>query len=261
MLTSTHREFIKAFDRADHTKHRWQLFQDFVTLSFCALAKPPCVALGQREKADKLEAEYMRVVGTYRERLDVIRQTMPRLLALTAAGVNEHRCDFLGEVYHELELHNKEIGQFFTPFDMSYVCAAMTVHDLREKMRDTGKRFMTVQEPAAGAGGMLLALAAVLQDKKIDPQKCLWFEAVDLSDVAFKMCYIQTALRGLPGRVSHGNTLSMEIFGSYITAAGIDFLHRHGNPFAEQEGGKKRLGPTLVAENNELPPYKDLLNF
>jgi type I restriction-modification system DNA methylase subunit len=261
MITDTHREFLKAFNSVDRHKHRWDTFRDFVTLAFCALAKPPCVAMGQIEKADKLEAEYMRVVGTYKEHLDVIREVMPRLLALTVVGVNEQRCDFLGEVYHELELHNKELGQFFTPFHLGYVCADMTVNDLREKMRDTGKRFVTVQEPAAGAGGMLLSLAAAMQDKKLDPTKCLWFEAVDLSEVAFKMCYIQTAVRGLPGRVSHGNTLSMEMFNSYVTPAGIEFLARNGNPFSEQEGGKKRLGPPLVAENHELPPYKDLLNF
>lgn len=243
------REFLKTFEGMDRRKHRYDVFRDFLTLAFTAIAQGPLRILGDTKKADALEAEYMKVVETYKpDDLDVIREKMPKLLALTLQGVHE-RCDFLGEVYHALELHNKELGQFFTPYSLCLMMAKMNISNLVPIIEE--KRFVTAQEPACGAGAMLLALGDAIQDEGKDPALSLWFEAIDLSEFAFKMCYIQCALRGLAGRVTHGNSLTMEMYNSYLTPAAIEFIAFRGNPFKEQDG-RTDLGPPLVNTKTNL---------
>jgi len=258
-MTDHKKEFVKIFQGIDFSKSRYEVFHDFVTLSFCSLAKAALRGVAWDDRVNKLEDRYMGIVKTYNRNLDFIRNDMPKLLAHAAMGIDT-RCDFLGEVYSDLEIYNKELGQFFTPFSLSYMNAKLVVGDLRGELRASKKKYITVHEPAAGSGGMLLALKAVMQDQKINAGKCLWFEAIDLSEIAFMMCYIQTSLAGLPGRVTHGNTLSREIFDSYVTPQGYEFLRQNGNPFKEQDGGCDELQNPARAHGDVEIPYTDLFS-
>lgn len=228
------KEFIRLFNKVGYTKSRYDLFRDFLNLSFFSLCK-----LSERgERADQLEENYMQVVRSYPEKdLHIIRETMPRLLGLTDIGVNQ-KMDFLGAVYHDLEIHNKEVGQFFTPFSVSYMMAKMTLSEQIEHIKAGRKKHFTLDEPASGAGGMILASAQALEDEGLDSSATMFFRAIDLSEMAFKMTYIQTALRGLCGFVIHGNSLSLETFDSRITPAGVAFFGMYGDPF-------KNKGPNI----------------
>ena len=52
------------------------------------------------------------------------------------------------------------MGQFFTPYDVSRMMAEMTFDTVDEIIAEQG--FVTVQEPACGAGGMIIAAADVI---------------------------------------------------------------------------------------------------
>lgn len=86
---------------------------------------------------------------------------MSQLLAHVVNGLGEASGDFLGRVFMQLELGDKYRGQFFTPWDVARMMAAMQLGDTEALFRD--KPFITLSEPACGAGCMVLAFADVLR--------------------------------------------------------------------------------------------------
>lgn len=117
----------------------------------------------------------------------------------------------------------------------------------------TGKGFVTVQEPACGAGGMILAAADTLTAQGHDIGEALYVDAIDLSPQCFKMSYIQVSLRGVPATIRHGNSLSLEIFDSAMTPALIPFLMQHGDPF-KGEAEPKPVRQIEAQRPPEPPP-------
>ena len=77
-----------------------------------------------------------------------------------------------------------------------------------EQFRD--KPFITLSEPACGAGCMALAFAWVLREAGYSPHRYLWVSATDIDPLAAGMAYIQLSLFGVPGEVVIGNSLSGE---------------------------------------------------
>ncbi len=184
------KQFIKVFDRLAHDRERHDVLADFLEMAVCAIRKktlPPGPA------ADAMEDQYMAVVK--RNTPEDVR-AMPELLGITTLAVQEGGCDFLGQVVVELELSNEHMGQFFTPYDVSRMMAEMILADAGEVMKERG--FITLHEPASGAGGMIIAAADVIEKQGFDVGRQLYVDATDLSPMCFKMTYLQTALRGTP---------------------------------------------------------------
>jgi hypothetical protein len=103
--------------------------------------------------------------------------------------------------------------------------AEMTLADAGKIVAERG--FVTLQEPASGAGGMVLAAADVLEKKGCDPRTTLYVEATDVASLCFKMTYLQLAARGVPATVFHGNTLSRETVEYARTPAFPPFFRQH----------------------------------
>jgi len=74
-------------------------------------------------------------------------------------------------------------------------------------------------EPACGVGGMVLAANSVLRDAGIDPATEIYWHMVDVDFRAVCGCYLQCALTGAAGVVTHGNTLSLDEWSHSITPA------------------------------------------
>ena len=222
------KDFIKIMGELDRSKHQSEVFSDFCELAYCALAKKASPFEDQRTQ---LEAQYMEVVGRYRNKDDIRR--MPELLGIALNELSAGGCDFLGEVAGEMGVLNDRLGQFFTPYHVSRLMAEINLTGLEKTIEE--QRFVTVQEPAAGAGGMLIAVADKVEALGFNLETSLWFEATELSGSTFQMCYIQCAARGLAGRVTHGNSLTMETYTSAFTAAAHPFFEANGDPFAEQK--------------------------
>jgi hypothetical protein len=160
---------------------------------------------------------------------------MPKLLGITALAVQNGGCDFLGQVVGDLELTNGHMGQFFTPYDVSRMIAEMTLGDAGKLIRERG--FITLMEPASGAGGMIIAAADVIEKQGFDVARQLYVDATDLSPLCFKMTYLQTALRGIPATIRRGNSLSLEMFDHAVTPTFGAFYLTHRAAFdAWQQG-------------------------
>jgi N-6 DNA Methylase len=171
------KQFIKAFESLARHRDKHDVLVDFLELAVCAIRKrtvPPGPA------ADALEEKYMAVVR--RNKPEDVR-AMPELLAITTLAVQEGGCDFLGQVVGDLELMTGHMGQFFTPYDLSRMMAELTLDTVDEIIAEQG--FVTVQEPACGAGGMIIAAADVLARKGFDIGQCLYVDAIDISPLCF----------------------------------------------------------------------------
>jgi type I restriction-modification system DNA methylase subunit len=65
-----------------------------------------------------------------------------------------------------------------------------------------------VNDPACGAGALLIAFAGVCRAAGINYQTSIEFVAQDIDFTAAMMCYIQLSLLGCPGYVIVGNSLA-----------------------------------------------------
>ncbi len=61
------------------------------------------------------------------------------MLGALVYGIEDRLTDILGSVFHELELHNKWTGQFFTPFHLCQMMAKMKQMKYEKKGWDSNK--------------------------------------------------------------------------------------------------------------------------
>ena len=231
------KEFIKSLDKTCQggRRSRHDAFLTFLELAYCSLAqRGPCAP----ERAEELEQRYMRAIEPYKD--DEARYEFPKMMAL--AMMNTKGRDFLGEVAGEGEFLDSRLGQFFTPYQVSRMTAEMTLHDVEGVVAREG--YITLQEPACGAGAMILAAADVVEGKGLDVETTMLVNAVDLSDTCYKMAFVQLSNRGVPAQVMRGNTLSLEFDEQAWTPATNVFFAKHGTLFTKTPPPRHRSRPT-----------------
>jgi hypothetical protein len=194
------KDFIKTVELIGRRHSRHQVFDDFVRLASCSL-----LARSSPWHADQAEADYMQTVKRY-DREEA--HQMAQLFALTTMALEERMHDFLGSVFMQLEISNSNLGQFFTPYELCVLMAEMQLGDVRE---DDPRELITFQEPACGAGATMIAAMDVLKKRGINYQRRTYTVAVDVSETAARMAYIQFSLLGIPAHVVWGNSLSLEV--------------------------------------------------
>lgn len=207
--------FMRTFRETAPHQHRYEVWRDFVILAACALHN----GLGVEETR---EAEYLATIGRY-DTADQHR--FPELLSQLVAALDAEPVDVLGPLYMELEIGSKDRGQFFSPSALSELMAEMTFSGALEILK--AKPFVTVHEPACGAGGMVLAAAKTLIRNGHNPAFHMFASCVDVDRVAALMCYIQLSLWNMPAEVIVGNTLSLEMREIWYTPAYRMFNWRH----------------------------------
>jgi type I restriction-modification system DNA methylase subunit len=163
---------------------RGQVFDDFLTMTVCALA------------GGTMEEEYLATVAKYadgekRKRpVDRLAKAFGRLVAI----MEETRADILGDLFQGGITYG-EHGQFFTPAPLCDLMAQLTAGDEPGLGR-------TITDPCCGSGRMLLAMA------KLKPHAFFVGQDKDLRCV--KITAINLALHNLFGRVIWGNSLTNE---------------------------------------------------
>lgn len=205
-MANSHKiEFRNTFNSLTRRHNRYKVFRDFVMM--CGISIQNAFL-----KCDDLEKEYFAIIKSYSsEEL----HEFPKLMAQLTLGLEENYGDFLGDLFMELEIGESKMGQFFTPYPISRMLAEVTCGDLDKQFEN--KSFITLSEPACGAGGMVIAFADTMKTKGFNPQQQLFVECWDLDPVASMMCYIQLSLLHIPCKVVTGNTLTLEKFRTFYT--------------------------------------------
>ena len=215
-------DFRKILERLSHRHDIRRVFDAFTRFAACALA------------AQTREAEYLEEVKQW-EKAD-----MGLFAEALGALVNEMESkpfeDVLGGHYMEFALSHKGQqwnGEFHTPKSICDLMAGIILGD--KELPAEGP--ITVCEPACGAGAMILSLAEACSP---EVRRRLRVTAIDISRTACDMAFINTSLWGIPTRVIHGNSLSLECWAAWSNihyiAPWLPLALRSQTPEATEQG-------------------------
>ena len=111
--------------------------------------------------------------------------------------------DFLGDIYMKAGCGSGALGQFFTPYHLSYLMAEMAVPD--DVSED---HIYTMNEPSCGGGASIVAAAEIIHRRGLNYQKCMKVVAQDLDWMGVYMTYIACSFYGIDAIVVQGDTLT-----------------------------------------------------
>lgn len=192
-------EFVKLFSSLADRHQSWQLWSDFVEMSATAISNACDHGSPAAVKREKRYADIMR---GYNDREMAAFQ---KLFQMTVDALEKNpNQDFLGEMFMALDLGNNWKGQFFTPYNVCEAMAKISMPDAKAKVEVHG--FVTVNDPACGAGATLIAARNRLAEMGIGFYQALYV-AQDIDRIAGMMCYIQLSLLGCPGYIVIADTL------------------------------------------------------
>lgn len=176
----------------------WEIWQDFIIMSAISIAN---VFDGPYRK----QREKMYLDRAYRYTNDEIKSFAQMLSEIVTELERCPEQDLLGELFVSLGLSNEWRGQFFTPYHICRMMASMTLGQTAEQIEQQG--WISVNDPACGAGALLVAYANECMRNKINYQTSVLFVAQDIDLLAGCMCYIQLSLLGCPGYVVVDDTI------------------------------------------------------
>lgn len=176
---------------------RWQVFVDWVALMFWAFQHD--------------DDEYLAVMKRYsrdnqgkpkgRRPADHFANAMGALLMHMRAANEES----LGCLYEEYAA-NHFTGQFFTPASVATLMAQLVGEAPKAGL---------INDPACGAGVMLVSMAKQMECKDVDQSL---FVGVDVDLCCVQMATLNMMFFNLPALVIHGDTLRLEAWGGWVTS-------------------------------------------
>jgi len=234
-------EFIKGIRQLAQSRSVHEVFEEFNRVAALSIALP-----FHADVREALAAVHQRIDRSTLEKYD-------QLFTVVVEALEEDPRDFLGEVFGELELANKYQGQFFTPDAVSVMVTRMQLHGIKETVDRQG--WVTISEPACGAGSMVIAARQVFIDEGLNPGRAALFTLTDVSELCFHMAYIQVSLLGLAAEVIHGNTLSMQVFKAFRTP--VFFLEHWPFRMLIRQTSSQPEDPTIrPTEPQSQPPQQ-----
>src|SRR5581483_3897386 len=191
-------DFRKLLGTLSHKHDLRRVCDAFVRMAACA------VAAGTRE------LEYLEEAKRWEKPdLNCFSQALGALVLEMEGRPFE---DVIGDYYMEYALSQKGQqwnGEFHTPKPICDLMARMTLGDL-ESLPTEGS--ITVCEPACGSGAMILSLAQICSP---EARRRLRVMAIDINRTACDMAFINTTLWGIPTRVIHGSSISLEFWAAW----------------------------------------------
>ena len=205
-LKDEQKEFHKVFSGLCESKSSWQVWADFVECAAIAISNAvDHVSTASEER----EARYQRIMQTYREKERLCFRELFSIM-VNAMEIKPDQ-DFLGEMFMALELSNHWRGQFFTPYDVCKMMAAMQIGGAEESVERRG--WVGIMDPACGAGALLIAARNEFMLKGIGYRQALYV-CQDIDHVAGLMCYIQLSLLGCAGYVVIADSICNPVTGT-----------------------------------------------
>lgn len=207
-IIGTEKEFMDVFKTLCYSRSAWEVWSDLMTVMACSLSNVTDRTPRHYEKREKEYEICIKKLGSV--------ETASKLFAIITMALERNpEQDFLGKLYMTLELGNHWKGQFFTPYNVCQCMAEINIGDgLEEHIKRVG--YISVNDPACGAGATLIAAANSFKRKGINYQRDVLFVGQDIDRVVGMMCYIQLSLLGCPGYIVIANTLTNPTCGSTL---------------------------------------------
>lgn len=249
IMVDHRKELIKLIRQLSSKYSTWGVFTDFLAMAAISISN----AVDWVHSSDR-EAQYMEIVGRYEKREVALFPEMLAHLVMEMERHTERPADVLGEIFHELELHNKYKGQFFTPQPVCDMMGLITLGDAAD-LPECG--YHTVGEPCVGSGAMVLGFVNAMQTRKFDYHRQMVVTATDVDLKCVHMAYLQFSLYGIPAVVIHGNSLTMQEWSRWYTPVymldGWVWRQTCGNDdkrYPEDEAMKRAEDPLYAAIRN-----------
>lgn len=195
-----YREIVKIFNSLSGSKMLYQIFTDWVTMFACSISNSVDL-----HRYDKREEEYMRIADEYSK--DKMQRFCEISALITEMIEGEPWRDTLGNLYMQLDMGAAAIGQFFTPYHVSYAMVQMAMPKGYVERGIQEKGYITITEPAVGGGANVIAACQVLYDMGINYQDKAIVVCQDLSRVTALMCYIVLSMMGVQAVIKIGDSL------------------------------------------------------
>ncbi len=178
----------------------FKLWDDWLALAVAALARQP----GDDDE------RYMAIMRKYGPRLP--GKDHPADHFANALGAFIHACrtesalnssfpDYLGSIYEQEAITNRYSGQFFTPEPLCQMMVQMIVEPTQEAI--------SIADPACGSGRFFIAAMPLAPNAT--------FYGTDRDLTCVHMTALNLLMRNANAYIVHGNTLSLECFGGYVT--------------------------------------------
>ena len=164
---------------------------------------------------DRREEVYKKTILKYNEaERDLMAEIFGDILLLLSNmsmddGVFD---DYLGKLYMSSGVSNKKAGQYFTPYNVSRLCAEINVNSM-----DLSKDIITINEPTCGSGGMVLAMIESLRNKGVNYAERVVVICSDIDMRCVYMTYLQLSLAGVPAIIYNQNSLNLETWDEWYT--------------------------------------------
>ena len=202
--------FNKLFQQLCYMHDAWTVWCDFVTMMAClfSAAAEFCVGSCPTERTELLKE----TAKKYTE--EELCQFSELSEILIGALDRDPEQDFLGNLYMSLDFGDSWRGQYFTPWNVAYMMAEMTVGN---GLKPTdGRDYVSVCDPCCGAGALLIAMAAAYRRNYPGRsyQQEVLFAAQDIDRTVALMCFVQLSLLGCAGYVVIGDSLRGPLRGS-----------------------------------------------
>lgn len=206
-LQGTEKEFLDIFRTLCYSRSSWQVWADLMSAIACSLSNVADQTQGHYERREQEYAECIKRLGSVE---------MPaKLFAVIVEALERNpEQDFLGKMYMNLDLGNHWKGQFFTPYNVCKMMSEMTIGNVYAEIERRG--YVSICDPACGAGATLIAAANTLHRQREDFQHHVLFAGQDVDRVVALMCYIQLSLLGCAGYICVGNTLTNPLAGHVL---------------------------------------------
>lgn len=196
--TAHQKEIVKLFEMMQGQYTLWQLWGDFVTMIACEISN----AVDVEHRPQRVEM-YKTIASKYSQKeMECFAKIFAHMVEAYEIDADQ---DLLGELYMALGLGNDKNGQFFTPYNVCRCMAEMQIGGAEEAVKE--KAWFSVNDPAVGAGALLIAFANACRRHNINYQQRVLFVAQEIDFITACMCYIQLSLLGCPGYVYVGDSL------------------------------------------------------
>lgn len=184
-----------------------QVFEDFVICSAYSLSNLFQYSQEREDCFNKIQKKYTK------EEFSLFAN----MLASLVTELNkEETTDILGSLYEEFGFDDKGLNQFFTPLNIVDLVGRILFDKdtILEEINNNG--YTCINDPCCGSGRFSIGYYKVLKENNINLDK-VCFLCGDLSNFCCCMTYVTLSLLGLNAIVNNQNTLTYEIFDSYIT--------------------------------------------
>lgn len=180
----------------------WQVFNDCIEMFVLSIQNTFCFG----QTFEKNENRYKDITKNYSE--SEIETIVKIFAEITNALEANPFQDFLGDLYMQLDMGSSALGQFFTPYTVSYAMTVSSFDEKNAKAELSQKGYISVLEPAVGGGANVIAFCEVLKNHDINYQTQCVIVCQELSKLTALMCYTALSLIGCAAVVKIGDSLS-----------------------------------------------------